>query len=127
MASVGSCALVGETVALQCHSFLSVYVETASFGRMVAKERELCDGEKEQDRSSPGADCLETTAILERARRLCHGQSRCSLPVEFELGNFTGCMPTDLKRELRTSHICGNSNFPVSPLPSCLFQLGSLC
>jgi hypothetical protein len=114
---VETCGLVGETSALVCHSFLSVYVEMASFGRMAVKERELCDGAREKDRSAPGTDCLETTAILRRARQLCHGRARCSLTVEYGLANFTNCMPTDLKRELRTSHICGNGHSPAK-LPS---------
>ena len=107
MESVKSCVLGGETVELMCHTFLTVYVETASFGREAVNDRELCDGVKEKDRGSPGGDCLETVKTIDLARTLCHGKSSCSIPAEYGLANFTGCMPNDLKRELRTSHICG--------------------
>ena len=107
---VESCALVDETVALTCHSFLTVYLQSASFGRTAKAGKELCDGERDEDRAKPDEDCLETRAVLQNGRELCHGRSSCSLPVSPDLADFTGCMATDLKRELRTGHICGNNS-----------------
>ena len=111
LAPVDSCALTEETISLTCHSFLSVYLQSASFGRTEAAEEELCDGEKEDDRASPDKDCLDTRAVLQQGRDLCHGRSSCSLAVSQDMADFTGCMSEDLKRELRTSHICGNNLF----------------
>ena len=104
---VKSCALVGETVRPKCHTFLTVYVQAASFGRQAINERELCYGQKEKDRGSPGGDCLETIEILKSARRECHGKYECSIQAEYSIANFTGCMANDLKRELKINHICG--------------------
>ena len=104
---VKSCALVGEAVTPKCHTFLTVYVQTASFGRQAINERELCYGERDKDRGSPGGDCLETIEILKSARRECHGKYECSIQAEYSIANFTGCMANDLKRELKINHICG--------------------
>lgn len=107
MEAVKTCSLDGDTSNLECHTFQSVYVQTASFGREVVHEKELCDGDKEKDRGSPGGDCLEAMEMLDLAQTLCHGRSSCNIYAEHSMVNFTGCMANDLKRELRTNHICG--------------------
>lgn len=120
-----SCALVGETVTLKCHSFLSVYVQSTSFGRTGSNARELCDGGKDPDRVEPGKDCLEKEDVLQQVRTLCHGKPGCSVPVEHTMADFTGCMAADLKRELRTSHICGKLHILSSILNGPVLQLSA--
>ena len=102
-----ACAVVGETMAPKCHSFLSIYIQSASFGRKGENNKQMCDGEKDDDRAEPGKDCLESIQVLQQLRILCQGKPSCSIPVEQSMADFTGCMNADLKRELRLSHICG--------------------
>ena len=104
---VKSCALVEESVELKCHTFLSVYVQTATFGRETANKRNLCDGQKESDRGFPSTDCLETAETLKLVRQKCHGKYECTVRADYLMADFTGCMPDSLLRELRTNHICG--------------------
>ena len=120
---VESCALADETVSLTCHSFLTVYLQSASFGRTAKAGKELCDGARDEDRAKPDEDCLETRAVLQKGRDLCHGRSSCSLPVSADMADFTGCMAADLKRELRTRHICGNTSSLLSLLLTIFLQL----
>ena len=103
--------MVGESLDLKCHSFLSVYIQSSSYGRTLANGQALCDGARPADRTSPGADCLESQQMLQHTRSLCHGQASCEVPVAGDMADFTGCMLPELQRELRTNHICGKKTF----------------
>ena len=125
---VKSCALVGESVELKCHTFLSVYVQTATFGRETANKKKLCDGQKENDRGFPSTDCLETAETLKLVRQACQGKSECTFRADYTMADFTGCMSDSLLRELRTDHICGKLdmkwfNFAFFQLPVPIGQL----
>ena len=76
-------------------------------GRLFDNKKEMCDGEKEDDRAEPDENCLETTQVLQQIRIQCQGKSTCSIFVESSMADLTSCLAPDLKRELRTSHICG--------------------
>ena len=104
-----SCAIKGETLKLQCHSFLTVYIQSASYGRSADHgEMTLCNGTKGEDRKAVPAnqDCLDEAGITTEARQACHGQSSCSLSVTDNMTTLESACD-GLKRELRTSHICG--------------------
>ena len=128
--TVKSCALVGEAVQLKCHTFLSVYIQTATFGREAANKKMVCDGQKENDRGFPSTDCLETSETLELARHACHGKSDCSVRADYLMADFTSCMPGSLLRELRTNHICGKLDVELINIAfhsSLLRKLGNHC
>ena len=104
-----SCAVEGETLKLQCHSFLTVYIQSASYGRSADNGgRTLCNGTKGEDSKAVGAnqDCLDEAAITSEARQACLGQSACSVSVTDNMSSL-GSVCIGLKRELRTKHICG--------------------
>ena len=127
---VKSCALVGESVELKCHTFLSVYVQTATFGRETAKKKKLCDGQKENDRGFPSTDCLETAETLKLVRRACQGKSECTVRADYLMADFTDCMSDSLLRELRTNHICGKLDVNLLDFAfyfSFLLKLGNHC
>ena len=67
----------------------------------------MCDGDKEDDRAEPEKNCHDTTKVLQKIRTQCQGKSTCSIFVESSMAVLTSCMAPDLKKELRTSHICG--------------------
>ena len=104
-----SCAIEGETLKLQCHSFLNVYTQSASYGRSADNGgRTLCNGTKGEDSKAVAANqnCLDEVGITTEARQACHGQSSCSVSVTDNMSSL-GSVCTGLKRELRTNHICG--------------------
>ena len=104
-----SCAIEGETLTLQCHSFLTVYVQKASYGRNADNGgRSLCNGTKGEDTEEVTADqdCLDEAGITAEVRTACLGRTSCSSSVTEELASL-GATCDGLKRELRTSHICG--------------------
>jgi len=41
-----SCALDGDVIQIQCHSFLAIYVQSAYFGRYKDNVRNLCNKTK---------------------------------------------------------------------------------
>ena len=103
-----SCAIEDEILELTCHTFLTVYIQRASFGRSFANGKTLCDGDKGEDSKSVdvGQKCLEQAVVTAKARKACRGQSSCSIPVTTNMAALEyDCK--DLKRELRTDHICG--------------------
>ena len=104
-----SCAIEGETLKLQCHSFLTLYIQNASYGRSADNGgRTLCNGTKGEDSKAVAAnqDCLDEAGITTEAREACHGQSSCSLSVTDNM-SLLGSVCIGLKRELRTNYICG--------------------
>ena len=36
------CGLEGSDIKIQCHSFLSIYISSAYYGRIAAKQKKLC-------------------------------------------------------------------------------------
>ena len=108
-----SCAIEGETLTLQCHSFLTVYVQKASYGRDADNGgRNLCNGTKGEDSKEVTAaqDCLDEVGITAEVRKACQGRSSCSSSVPEDLASL-GAACDGLKRELRTSHICGKLEY----------------
>ena len=111
-----SCNIEGENIKIQCHSFLSVYLKTISYGRNYTNEKKLCDGEKPDD--SKGVDsesdyCLRTLKNWRKWKNLCHGESSCLIPVTADQdSNWASQHHFDaacngLKKEMRVEHICG--------------------
>ena len=76
-------------------------------GRLVDNKKKICDGDKEDDRAEPEENCHDTTQVLQQIRTQCQGKSTCSIFVESSMAVLISCMAPDLKKELRTSHICG--------------------
>ena len=101
-----TCAADGEIVAYKCHSFLRIYIQTASFGRTVANLDKMCDGDKKADSKAPSQDCLDTSLYLQYARTTCHGEYSCSFAVSPTFTSLDSSCD-GLQREGRTSHICG--------------------
>ena len=101
---------------IKCHSFLSVYLKTITYGRNYTNEKKLCDGEKPDD--SKGVDsetdyCLRSRKNWTKLKNLCHGESSCMIPVSADMDatwkpeKQFGTACNGLKRELRVEHICG--------------------
>ena len=112
--TVKSCAIEDKILDLKCHSFLKIYIPSSTFGRNYNESssvgKMLCDGAEQADGlAAQGPECIETSSVLEEARRLCHGRSSCSLPVTPDMASL-GPTCSLLKKELRTEHICGRQN-----------------
>ena len=53
------CALNSEEIELKCHTFLSVYIKSVTYGRNSTLGKELCDGEKPRDKKAPALSCYD--------------------------------------------------------------------
>ena len=109
--TVSTCAIDGKTVDLKCHSFLSVYIPSATFGRDFNETSKfgkvLCDGAEPADsEGAQGAECRESSVGLLAAQVACHGRPSCSVAVTPSLATLPATCST-LRKELRTEHICG--------------------
>ena len=116
--TVKSCAVENKILDLKCHSFLKIYIPATTFGRKYNESssvgKMLCDGAEQADGlAAQGTGCIEDVSVLEEARRLCHDQSSCSIPVTSDMASL-GPMCSLLKKELRTEHICGECNLNIS-------------
>ena len=105
------CALNTELVELKCHSFLSVYVKSVTYGRNSTKGKELCDGDKPKDSKAPAMSCYDeefNLNLLLELDSLCLGNFNCSYTIP--------TVPLDpvcngISREARIEYLCGK---PVS-------------
>ena len=101
-----TCAVDGEIVEFKCHSFLRIYIQTATFGRIAANLEKMCDEEKKADSNAPSQDCLDTSLFLQHTRSSCHGEYSCSISVSPTFTSLDSSCD-GLQREARTNHICG--------------------
>ena len=104
------CALDAETATLSCHSFLRVYVTSASYGRNSSSGSNLCDGEK-SDKSLGAGSCYNDEYNQQLLREItldCHGKFNCTFKVP-TLPLTEDC--DTLKREFRVEYMCGE--FPI--------------
>ena len=100
-----ACGVDGEPIDIQCHSFLSIYIRTAYFGRYRANVRNLCNGKMGTDSgTAPLADCIEH-GVNKTLRDNCHGEFNCTTIVPsdaFDLGQ--DC--EGKRREVNFTYIC---------------------
>ena len=101
------CSIHGEVVDLKCHTFLSIYIKSATFGRKFSDQKELCGGDKEADTKGPDADCVEHKTVTQKTRDACHGKSSCVVSVEPDMSQL-GSACDGLKREFNLNFTCGN-------------------
>ena len=102
------CSVHGEVVDLKCHSFLSIYIQSATFGRKFSNLKELCEGDMEADTKGPDSDCVEHEVVTEKTRGACHGQSSCSFSVEPNMAAL-GPACDGLTREYNVNYSCGKT------------------
>ena len=101
------CALNSEEIELQCHTFLSVYIKSVTYGRNSTLGKELCDGEKPKDSKAPALSCYDEDfnwSLLSDLDTLCLGRFNCSYLIP--------TVPLDpvcdgISRELRVEYLCG--------------------
>ena len=101
------CAINSEDLEIKCHSFLSVFIESFSYGRNATKGKELCDGEKKRDSKAPAMNCFNETFEMEvvvELENICHGEYQCTYNIP--------TVPLDpicdgMKREARIEFSCG--------------------
>ena len=105
-----TCGVDEEIMKYKCHSFMSVYIQSASFGRSAANMRKMCDGSKKDDSNSPPQDCLDTSSLLRTARDSCHGSDSCQLFISPTTANLDPACD-NLRREARIDYICGKFSF----------------
>ena len=106
-----TCGVDEEIMKYKCHSFMSVYIQSASFGRSAANMRKMCDGSKKDDSNSPPQDCLDTSSLLRTARDSCHGSDSCQLFISPTTATLDAACD-NLRREARIDYICGKFLFP---------------
>ena len=90
----------------KCHSFMSVYIQSASFGRSATNMRKMCDGAKKDDSNSPPQDCIDTSSLLRTARDSCHGSDSCQIFISPTSAVLDSACD-NLRREARIDYICG--------------------
>ena len=101
------CAINSEDVEIKCHSFLSIFIESFTYGRNSTKGKELCDGDKPRDSKAPAMNCYNETfemEIIEDMKANCLGGFQCTYNIP--------TVPLDpvcdgLKREARIEFSCG--------------------
>ena len=101
------CGVNSEDINIKCHSFLTIFIESFSYGRNSTKGKELCDGEKTRDSKAPVMNCYNETfelGVVSELKGLCHGDFTCSYNIP--------TVPLDpvcdgLKREARIEYSCG--------------------
>ena len=108
------CALNSEEIELRCHTFLSIYIKSVTYGRNSTLGKELCDGEKPKDSKAPALSCYDEDfnwSLLSDLDTLCLGHFNCSYLIP--------TVPLDpvcdgISRELRVEYLCGEL-YSVSP------------
>ena len=114
-----SCGIEGENIEIKCHSFLSVYLKTITYGRNYTNEKKLCDGEKPDDSKAVDSEtdyCLRSRKNWKKWKSLCHEESSCLIPVTADMDSdwqsqfHFDAACNGLKRELRVEHICGKQH-----------------
>ena len=100
------CSVHGEVVDLKCHTFLSIYIQNATFGRKFSNLKEMCKGNMEPDTKGPDSDCIEHEVVTEKTRAACHGKSSCAVSVEPNMTQL-GSACDGLKREYNLNYTCG--------------------
>ena len=101
------CALNSEEIELRCHTFLSVYLQSVTYGRNSTMGKELCDGEKPKDKKAPALNCYDedfNLNLLSELDYLCLGHFNCTFVIP--------TVPLDpvcdgLSREVRIEYLCG--------------------
>ena len=111
------CALNSEEIELRCHTFLSVYLQSVTYGRNSSTGKELCDGEKPKDKKAPALNCYDedfNLNLLTELDYLCLGQFNCSFTIP--------TVPLDpvcdgLSREVRIEYLCGKFTLHCTVVP----------
>ena len=112
--TVDTCQVDGEDLEIACPSFLNIFIQSATYGR-VAGGKTVCTGEKDR---GPSSDCLDT-GVLDKVRGFCHGSYNCSIGVSHNIAvaDLSGTCNTN-KKELNITHTCGKHNTIQDPLLS---------
>ena len=112
-----TCGVDEEIMKYKCHSFMSVYIQSASFGRIAANMRKMCDGAKKDDSNSPPQDCLDTSSLLRTARDTCHGSDSCQVFISPTSATLVPACD-GLRKEARIDYICGKFHPIAFDFPS---------
>ena len=101
--TVDTCQVDGEDLEIACPSFLNIFVQSATYGR-IAGGKTVCTGVKDR---GPSSDCLDT-GVLDKVRGFCHGSYNCSIGVSHNIAvaDLSGTCNTN-KKELNITHTCG--------------------
>ena len=117
------CSVDAEIITLSCHSFLKVYVISVTYGRNSSSGKELCDGEKKDEKSLGSGTCYSDEYNQQLRREIsleCHGKFNCSFNVP-TLPLTEDC--DTLKREIRVEYICGKCTFLIQKCLNIIFPL----
>ena len=96
---------------------MSVYIQSASFGRIAANMRKMCDGAKKDDSNSPPQDCVDTSSLLRTARNTCHGSDSCQIFISPTSATLVPACD-GLRKEARIDYICGKFHLIAFDFPS---------